>query len=146
MKYSFKQVRNNLYHYRALAKRLFYVHFYKMSIGENTRIAATARIDKTNPKGVKIGENCQIAFFASIITHDFVNNRHLTTTVGNNCFIGAFSVLMPGVTVGDNCVIGAGSVVTRDIPRNSIAVGNPAKVVRSGIKTREYGILVDDTV
>lgn len=51
-------------------------------------------------------------------------------TVGNNVWIGAGVSVLPGVTIGDNCVIGAGSVVTRDIPANSLAVGNPCKVIR----------------
>ncbi|MFS0777160.1 sugar O-acetyltransferase [Neobacillus sp. 3P2-tot-E-2] len=51
--------------------------------------------------------------------------------IGDNCWIGAGSIICPGVTIGDNCVIGAGSVVTKDIPANSVAVGNPCKVLRS---------------
>ena len=51
--------------------------------------------------------------------------------IGRNCWIGAGAVILPGVTIGDNTVIGAGSVVTRDIPENSVAVGNPCRVLRS---------------
>ncbi len=51
-------------------------------------------------------------------------------TIGDNCWIGAGSVICPGVTIGENCVIGAGSVVVKDIPANSVAVGNPCRVVR----------------
>lgn len=50
--------------------------------------------------------------------------------VGNNVWFGANVVVCPGVTIGDNCVIGAGSVVVKDIPENSLAVGNPCKVKR----------------
>ena len=50
--------------------------------------------------------------------------------IGNNCWIGAGAKIMPGVTIGDNTVIGAGSVVTKDIPANVIAVGNPCRVLR----------------
>lgn len=49
-------------------------------------------------------------------------------TIGNNVWIGGNVTILPGVTIGDNCTIGAGSVVTRDIPANSLAAGNPAKV------------------
>lgn len=52
-------------------------------------------------------------------------------TVGNNVWIGAGVSVMPGVTIGDNVVIGAGSVVVKDIPSNSVAVGNPCKVIRA---------------
>ena len=51
-------------------------------------------------------------------------------TIGNNCWIGAGSVICPGVTIGENTVIGAGSVVTKDIPANVVAAGNPCKVIR----------------
>ena len=51
-------------------------------------------------------------------------------TIGNNVWIGAQVCVMPGVTIGDNCVIGGGSVVTKDIPANSLAYGNPCRVIR----------------
>lgn len=50
--------------------------------------------------------------------------------IGKNCWIGAGAVIVPGITIGDNVVIGAGSVVTKDIPSNVVAVGNPCKVLR----------------
>lgn len=55
--------------------------------------------------------------------------------IKDNCFIGANSIIMPGVTIGTNCVIGAGSIVTKSIPDNSVAVGVPAKVIMT---TEEY--------
>lgn len=50
--------------------------------------------------------------------------------IGRNCWIGAGAIIVPGVTIGDNTVIGAGSVVTKDIPANVVAVGNPCRVLR----------------
>ena len=59
--------------------------------------------------------------------------------IGNNVWIGAGSVLLTGVSIGDNTVIGAGSIVTRDIPANVVAVGNPCRVLREiGDHDREY--------
>jgi len=62
------------------------------------------------------------------------NLKHLCyakpVKIGNDCWFGANVVVCPGVTIGDNCVIGAGSVVTRDIPANSFAAGNPCRVIR----------------
>jgi galactoside O-acetyltransferase len=55
---------------------------------------------------------------------------NMPVTIGKNCWIGAGALIMPGVTIGDNTVIGAGSVVTKDIPSNVVAVGNPCKVMR----------------
>lgn len=59
--------------------------------------------------------------------------------IGKNCWIGAGAVILPGVTIGDNVVIGAGSVVTKDIPDNVVAVGNPCRVLREvGERDREF--------
>ena len=59
--------------------------------------------------------------------------------IGRNCWIGAGVVIVPGVTVGNNVVIGAGSIVTKDIPDNVVAVGNPCRVLRKiGERDREY--------
>lgn len=59
--------------------------------------------------------------------------------IGRCCWIGAGAVIVPGVTIGDNVVIGAGSVVTKDIPSNTVAVGNPCKVMREiGDYDKEY--------
>ena len=51
-------------------------------------------------------------------------------TIGKDCWIGGGAIILPGVTIGDRCIIGAGSVVTRDVPSDSLAVGNPAVVKR----------------
>lgn len=55
---------------------------------------------------------------------------NLPVKIGRNCWLGAGVIVLPGVTIGDNTVIGAGSVVTKDIPANVVAVGNPCKVLR----------------
>ena len=55
---------------------------------------------------------------------------NLPVHIGKNCWIGSGALIMPGVTIGDNSVIGAGSVVTKDIPENVVAVGNPCRVMR----------------
>ena len=59
--------------------------------------------------------------------------------IGKNCWIGAGAIILPGVSIGDNTVIGAGSVVTKDIPANVVAVGNPCRVLREiSERDREY--------
>ncbi len=55
---------------------------------------------------------------------------NMPVRIGKNCWIGAGAVIVPGITIGDNVVIGAGSVVTKDIPSNVVAVGNPCRVLR----------------
>ena len=56
---------------------------------------------------------------------------NLPVRIGRNCWIGAGSIILPGVTIGENTTIGAGSVVTKDIPANVVAVGNPCRVIRT---------------
>lgn len=64
---------------------------------------------------------------------------NMSVHIGKNCWLGSGVLVMPGVTIGDNTVIGAGSVVTRDIPANVVAVGNPCRVLRPiGERDREY--------
>ena len=64
---------------------------------------------------------------------------NLPVHIGRNCWLGAGVIVMPGVTIGDNSVIGAGSIVTKDIPANVVAVGNPCRVLRPiGEHDREY--------
>lgn len=64
---------------------------------------------------------------------------NIPVKIGNNVWIGANSVILPGVTIGDNTVIGAGSVVTKDIPENVVAFGNPCRVVREiSERDKEY--------
>lgn len=68
-----------------------------------------------------------------------VYQYNMPVHIGRNCWIGAGAVIMPGVTIGDNTVIGAGSVVTKDIPANVVAVGNPCRVMREiGEHDRKY--------
>lgn len=55
---------------------------------------------------------------------------NIPVRIGKNCWLGAGVIVLPGVTIGDNTVIGAGSIVTRDIPANVVAVGNPCRVLR----------------
>jgi len=63
----------------------------------------------------------------------------LTIHIGRNVWIGSNTVILPGVTIGDNTVIGAGSVVTKDIPENVVAVGNPCRVKRAiSERDKEY--------
>lgn len=88
---------------------------------------------------VKIGKNAQIAPNVSIYTaghpiHPESRNSGyeygIPVTIGDNVWIGGNAVILPGVTIGNNVVIGAGSVVSKDIPDNMIAAGNPCKIIR----------------
>ncbi len=81
-----------------------------------------------------IGPNVTIATASHPIDpslRESAYQQNRPVTVGRNCWIGAGAILLPGVSVGDNSIIGAGSVVTKDIPANVIAVGNPCRVIKS---------------
>lgn len=90
--------------------------------------------------GITIGHHCFIGPNCGMYTavHPLVAEdrnagleKALPITIGDNCWIGADVTILPGVTIGSNTVIGAKSVVTRDIPDNVVAVGNPCRVIRS---------------
>lgn len=122
--------------------RWYYVRLWGMDIGPGTHISRTAKLDLSNPHGVHIGTNTCIAFDAVVLTHDYVNNRHLHVRIGSNCLIGARAIIMPGVTIGDNCIIGTASVVMRNVPSGSLVMGNPARVMESGIETGPWGVRI----
>lgn len=88
---------------------------------------------------IKIGNNVMFAPEVQVLTASHpidanVRNKGLEyampIVIGDNCWIGARSTILPGVTIGENVTIGAGSVVTKNIPANSLAFGNPCKVVK----------------
>jgi len=91
---------------------------------------------------VMIGPNVTIATAGHPIDPELrlkVGQFNIPVHIGNNVWIGAGVVVLPGVTIGDNTVIGAGSVVTKDIPANVIAVGSPCRVLREiGEHDKEY--------
>ena len=96
---------------------------------------------QTEPWIITLGKNVYITDGVKFITHDgstliyrqYSPDLEITKpiVVGNDVFIGNNVILLPGVTIGNNVVIGAGAVVSRDIPDNSLAVGVPAKVVKT---------------
>jgi tetrahydrodipicolinate N-succinyltransferase len=114
-----------------------------MDIHPSVKISLRANLDLTNPSGVQIDEGTYIAFHAVVLAHDMSRLIMTDTYIGRNCFIGAYSIVMPGVRIGDECVVGSGAVVTADVPPQSVVAGNPAKIIHSGIRTREWGIRED---
>lgn len=106
-----------------------------ITLGEGTYINMNCSfIDDgriTIGKAVMFGANVAIATVGHPIRPDMRGYMYTDpVTIGDNCWIGANVTICPGVTIGENTVIGAGSVVTRDIPANVIAVGNPCRVLR----------------
>lgn len=120
-------------------------------IGRGTIIESGILWDKVNPKGIHIGKECLIAHGVTILTHDHckrvgpsvVDCFRTDTYIGDRCFVAVNATILPGVHIGKECVIGAGSVVTKDIPSNCIAAGNPAKVIRKGIKMTKRAEIIN---
>jgi len=106
-----------------------------LEVGKNFTMEAECIIDSSHCWHITIGDNVTLAPRVYILAHDSSTKMHVNYTriakvkIGDNVFIGAASIILPGVTIGSSVIIGAGSVVTKDIPPNSVAVGNPARVV-----------------
>ena len=125
--------------------KIKYLREQGANIGNGTRLNCSTGAFGTEPYLVTVGNNCLFAGEIHIITHDggvaVLNNLHYfngkkmdkiaPVNIGNNVYIGYGAMIMPGVTIGNNVLIGAGAIVTKDIPDNSVAVGVPAKCVKT---------------
>lgn len=120
-------------------KRLYFTRVWGMDLHPTCTFSLSARFDKTYPKGVHIGADTYIAFDVAILAHDRTRRIYADTRIGERCFIGARSIILPGVTIGDGCVIGSGSVVTKDVPSGCVAAGNPARIIRRDIVVGRFG-------
>jgi acetyltransferase-like isoleucine patch superfamily enzyme len=107
-------------------------------------IAPTCSFDGTDYGLISIGHDAVISGYVRILTHDYALTRAFVAlgielpadvsraepvTIGENCFVGTRSILMPGCSIGKNVIIGAGSVVRGIIPDDSVVIGNPAQIV-----------------
>ena len=117
-----------------------------VSFGKN--VYANFGLTLVDDTHIHVGDNCMFGPNVVIATagHPILPalreqglQYNAPVRIGKNCWIGAGALVMPGVTIGDNTVIGAGSVVTRDIPSNVVAAGNPCRVLRPvGERDRQF--------
>lgn len=119
-----------------------YRTLYGMDIGKGTKISRKASLDRgINPKGIHIGCYSHITGHVIILCHDACREMKADTVIGDYCFIGCRTLIMPGVHIGNQCVVGGGSVVTHDVPDNCVVAGNPARIIRRNINCGKYGII-----
>lgn len=113
---------------------------YGSNISIGARTFVNYNLTALDVARITIGEDCQIGPGVQLLTptHPVEPEPRrdkleaaLPVTIGNNVWLGGGAIVCPGVTIGDNSVIGAGAVVTRDIPADVVAVGNPARPVRT---------------
>ena len=117
----------------------YYKKFWKMNIGENS-VLINVNIDKGHDYLITIGNECTLTN-CTLLAHDASTKRTLNRTkvgridIGDRVFVGYDALILPNTKIGNDCIIGAKAVVTKNIPSNSVVVGNPAKIVG---KTNEY--------
>lgn len=106
-----------------------------MKVGKNFRRLNGVILDPSHCWLISIGNNVTMAPRVHILCHDASTKQFLGYTkigrvnIGDNVFIGAGSIVLPGVSIGSNVIIGANSTVTKSIPDNMVAVGSPAKII-----------------
>jgi len=106
-----------------------------MKVGKNFHRLNGVILDYSHCWLIEIGDNVTMAPRVHVLCHDASTKQFIGYTkigrvsIGNNVFIGADSVILPGVTIGDNVVIGANSTVTKDIPSGMVYAGSPAKFI-----------------
>ena len=130
----FKEIEKRIYGRLGYAKRL------GMNVGNEVTVMSGMNFG-SEPYLITLGDRVRISTDVLFVTHDGGTWAFRRETgrdnivrfgkikVGNDTFIGARSVIMPGVTIGNNCVIGVGSVVTKDVPDRKVVVGVPARVI-----------------
>ena len=132
----FKKIRGKFMIYRH-RRYVFKAIEGGLKLGKNVTIMADVRFDPPHYSLISIGDNTTIGPDVAFIAHDAAifkalnHSRMGCIDIKENCFIGERALILPGVTIGPNVIIGAGSVVISDIPENSVAIGNPAKIIKT---------------
>lgn len=106
-----------------------------LKVGKNFDAQLGYELDPSHCWLIEIGDDVTFGPHVQVLAHDASTCKTLgyakigRVTIGNNVFVGAGSIILPGVKIGDNSVIGAGSIVTKDVPTNMVYAGNPAKQI-----------------
>ncbi|MBI1198436.1 MAG: hypothetical protein GC203_11295 [Phenylobacterium sp.] len=97
-----------------------------MDIHRTARIASSALIDRTWPRGIHIEADVVVGEYVVILTHDRTRGIYVDTRIETGSNLGPRAIIMPGVTVGAGAVVAPGAVVTKDVPPGAHVAGNPA--------------------
>lgn len=111
-------------------KRAIFRHILKMKVGQYSALAFKVVPDLMYPEKITIGDNVIIGYNTTILTHEFLSDalRVGEVKIGNDTLIGANVTILPGVTIGDRVQVGANSIVSKDIPSDTKAMGNPIQI------------------
>jgi len=136
-------LRKKLWKYLARLYPSYLNRVYGMHIAPTAVISYRAKLDKSvNPGGIHIGDDSWVLAEAMVLAHDQCRNLKRDTMIGRRCVIGVRSLIMAGVNIGDHVVVGAGVVVTKDVPAHCLVVGNPAKIIKRGIRVNQKGQII----
>jgi maltose O-acetyltransferase len=112
-----------------------------VEIHPSASISLTSRFIAGRRGGVRIGAETLVAFKTLLDARDLATGTVRPIRVGERCFIGGGSMILPGITIGDGVIVAAGAVVTADVPGDCIVAGNPARIIRKGISAGRFGRL-----
>jgi maltose O-acetyltransferase len=104
-------------------------------------ISLSSRFLPHQPGGVTIGADTLIAFKTLIDARDLASGEVRPIRIGERCFIGGGSMVLPGVTIGNEVIVAAGAVVATDVPDRCIVAGTPARIIRRDIEVGRFGRL-----
>lgn len=122
------------------ALRLYLRARYGIRFADDVDLSMTTQFVSRTRGSITIGPSSALALHSSVVSlRD--DGSTAPVTIGGKCFIGAGSLICPGVTLGNGVIVAAGAVVRRDVPSDCVVSGNPARIVRRGINAGRYGRL-----
>jgi len=135
---------NSLRKVRAIAlavRRLMLRHFGGVDVQPSTSVSLSSRMIAGRRGSIRVGADTLVAFKTLLYTRDPRTGKDRPIRIGERCFIGGGSTILPGVTIGDEVIVGAGAFVFEDVPPRCIVGGNPARILKRDIVVGRYGRL-----
>ena len=135
---------NSLRKIRALALAVWRArlrYFGGVDVQPSTSVSLSSRMIAGKRGSIRIGADTLVAFKTLLYTRDPRSGEDRPIRIGERCFIGGGSTILPGVTIGDEVIVGAGAFVFEDVPSRCIVGGNPARILKRDIVVGRYGRL-----